>query len=57
MVNEPEITKLKTACDKFAEVYESLVKDEIYDNSNIATLNDAILAVETVIKHLKEREE
>ena len=52
---QDNIDKLKDARNKLAEVYESEVMDEVYDNGNLTTMNQAIISIEQAIKNLEKR--
>ena len=53
---QEEIDKLIDARDKIAEVYESEATDEVPDNGNLSTMNEAILKINMAIKTLKARQ-
>lgn len=54
MTNEEDITKLKDARNKIAEVYESQAIDDAPDNGNLTSLNNAILTLNESIKKIKK---
>ena len=56
MVNENR-NKLNDAKNKLAEVYESEVSDDKYDNGNLDNINNAIKQTQLAIKELIAREE
>lgn len=48
-----DIEKLIVARDKIAEVYESQATDDIIDNGNLSSLNNALLNLNVAIKKLQ----
>lgn len=50
------IGRLEAAKDKLAMVYEKEARDEVYDNGNLSSINQAILEVEDALRVLKKRE-
>lgn len=56
MTTEDDISKLKDARNKTAEVYESQATDEIPDNGNLTTLNSCVLSLNSAISIIKTEE-
>ena len=54
MSNLQKLTYLR---DKVAEIYRLEASDEFDDNGNLSQLNNAILNINSVLRHLKIREE
>jgi len=50
---ENDLEQLKKVVKELANVYKTQVTDEISDNGNLTTLNNAILNVKVAIKWLE----
>lgn len=48
-----DLTQLKEVAKTLANVYKSQVTDNISDNGNLSTINDAILRVKAAINWLE----
>ncbi len=55
MATKGDITKLKDARDKIAEVYESQATDDIPDNGNLTHLNNTLLTINESIINLNKK--
>ena len=51
--SENDLKQLKACRDTLSNVYKSQVQDEIMDNGNLTTINNAILSINTVIAWLE----
>ena len=56
MTTAEDILKVKDARDKMGEVFESQVKDDIFDNGLLDLITNCTKNIETLIQKLKERE-
>ncbi len=54
MGNEEDITKLKDARNKIAEVYESQATDNLPDDGNLTSLNSAVLTLNEAIRKIEK---
>lgn len=54
---ENDLEQLKKVVRELANVYKTQVTDEISDNGNLTTLNNAILNVKVAIKWLEAHKE
>ncbi len=54
MGHDEDITKLKDARDKIAEVYETQATDDASDNGNLTSLNNAVLTLNEAIEKIKK---
>ena len=53
---ESDIEKLKDICKDLAKVYKNQVSDDITDNGNLTSLNNAILNTKSAIHSLESHE-